>query len=460
MRKFIKISIIVVIVFAIIFGAVKFFTKKNSTDKAATAVHLEKPVRGELVEYVTCPGTLEPKKKVTISAKVSARIIALPYKMGERVTCGEPNANPPIPPSVLVSLDSTELETELRSATAIKAALASQLEVEKESLNGQEDALAAAKANLIQAQLDFNRKAELLKSKDISASSYEQAQARFDQLKSDYDSAVHKFEASRKNLDVIQHNLEADEAHIQRAGQALTYTTITTPIDGIITQVNAEVGEVVIYGTMNNPGTVIMEVADLSRMLVAAQVDEVDIAKIQKGQKAKIRIAGFDSNDCIGTVDTVALKMDQSMGQSSGRYFKVEILLDDNKDRIFSGLTADVDIEVKKHTDIIKVPSQAVLGREVDSLPPDIKKSPLVDKSKTFATVVFRYVDGKAVITPVKTSASDLQYTVITAGIKDTDKIVTGPYKVLESIAHDQKLKEEEIKPVTADANSKSKSAK
>jgi HlyD family secretion protein len=441
-RKFIKIGIIVVVVIAVLFGVFRAIKKKSAVGEVVTAVRMEKPIRGELVEYVTCPGQLEPKKKVTISAKVSARIIALPYKMGQRVTCGDPNANPPIPPSVLVSLDSTELETELRATLASKAALASQLEMEKESVKAQEDGIAAVEATLKQAELDLARKKELLRTKDISKSTFEQAQSKYDELRANKDSAVHRLESSRRNLHVIAHNLEGDEARIQRAQQALTYTTITSPIDGVITQVNAEVGEVVIFGTMNNPGTVIIEVADLSQMLVAAEVDEVDIAKIQKGQKAKVRIAAFDGNDFTGTVDTVALKNGMSQSTSS-KYFKVEILLDDTNGRICSGLTADVDIEVKKHSDILKVPSQAIVGREVDSLEQEIKNNPLVDKRKTFAAMVYKFVDGKAVATPVKTGASDLQYTIIEEGLKDTDKIVTGPYKVLESIKHNQAIKEE-----------------
>jgi hypothetical protein len=93
---------------------------------------------------------------------------------------------------------------------------------------------------------------------------------------------------------------------------------------------------------------------------------------------------------------------------------------------------------------VIKVPSQAVVAREVDSLPLEIRDNcPQLDKSKTHATVVYRFNDGKAVVTPVKIGPSDITHTIIKAGITEEDKIVVGPYKELDGLKHDQKLRDE-----------------
>ena len=121
-------------------------------------------------------------------------------------------------------------------------------------------------------------------------------------------------------------------------------------------------------------------------------------------------------------------------------------------------MTADVDIETRKHPDVITVPSQAILAREVDSLPLDIReKNDVLDKGKKFATVVYRVVDGKAVATPVRAGQSDLTHTIVLAGLKDGDKVVVGPYKVLDNLKQDQKLKDErEVK----DKNQKVKGKK
>jgi hypothetical protein len=104
------------------------------------------------------------------------------------------------------------------------------------------------------------------------------------------------------------------------------------------------------------------------------------------------------------------------------------------------------------------VPSQAVLGLEFDNLPLEIREnSSEVDTTKTFATVIYRYVDGKAVVTPVKIGQSNLTHTIIKSGITEEDKIIVGPYKVLESIKHDQKIKDE--REVEAEKQKKKKKA-
>ncbi len=453
MKKVLVSAIIVVVAAGVIIFVVKAVRKKGQDDKNATAVRLEKPVRGELVEYVTCPGTIEPKKKVMMSAKVSARIIELPFDEGEKVTRGDADANPPIPPSVLVRLDATELETGLKIAQARKDAQAKQIDVEKMAIKSLEDSLRSTEASLKMAELDFKRMEGLLQTHDVSQSDYDRAKTAYDEIAARCDSDKHGLESSVINIEVMQHNLEAAEAEILRAKEALTYTTITSPIDGVITRLNAEVGEVVVFGTMNNPGTVIMEVADMSKMLVAAEVDEVEINKVKRGQATKIRIPAFPDEIFTGVVDTVALK--NSISRVGSSYYKAEVLIDSNGVDICSGLTADVDIEVKTYKDILKVPTQAILGRKVDELPTDMRESELVDKAKPYATVVYRYNDGKAIVTPVKMGPSDLTDTVVLEGVDVNDVIVTGPYKVLEALQHDQKIKDEKgEKKETEDPNS------
>ena len=111
--------------------------------------------------------------------------------------------------------------------------------------------------------------------------------------------------------------------------------------------------------------------------------------------------------------------------------------------RIPAGLSADVDIETDAHHDIIKVPTQAVMGKPLDELPEAAKDKPEVDKNKTIATVVYVVKDGKAAVTPVTIGASDMTHTQITSGIKDDDRLITGPYKALPGLKNDQKVKED-----------------
>jgi HlyD family secretion protein len=440
-QKWIIIAVVAVLVLSVAgWLAVKRYKGKAKEE----VVRIEEVKRGNLTERVSAPGEIEPKEMVQISAKVSARIVEMPYDEGNVVTCGDPNANPPIPASVLVKLDAKDLESQLKLAEAGRAAQEVGIEVEKSRIEGSKSTMVALAATLEQAQKDLERKKGLYESRDISKADFDLIKYKVDELAAQYESAKYNLTASQQNLTVMKHNLDAAEARIEEAKEYYSYTTITSPINGVVTRLNAKVGEMVMTGTMNNPGTVLMEVSDRSKMLVVAQVDEADIGGLEVGQEAIVSVQAFPNVKFRGVVDEIALK--HRFSDNRTRYYRTEILLDNdpNVSKLCTGLTADVDIETRKHPDVITVPSQAILSREVDSLPLDIReKSAELDKGKKFATVIYRYNDGKAVATPVKAGQSDLTHTIILSGLKDGDKVVVGPYKILDNLKHDQKLKDE-----------------
>lgn len=437
MKSFLIISITIIVTLSAAFFSYRAYKKKYSKPDKGPAVQLENPRQGNLAEIVSAPGQIEPKSKVEISAKISARLIELPYEEGDRVTKERPDQSA----SVLVKLDDKDLQSYLKSAKAASAAQAAQIEVQKATIEGQKAALESFAASLKLAQQNYKRKKELLGSQDISQSTFDASQCKLDELKANYESSKYKLQSAKLNLIVLHHNLEASKAKIAQAQEAVNNTIITSPMDGVITQINAEVGEVVMTGTMNNPGTVIMEVADLSRMLVVAQVDEIDVGKLRVGQKAKVFVQAFDKQMFSGVVDTIALN--HRMSVAGTKYFRTEILLDTNDVQLYSGLTAHVEIETYVHEDILKIPSQAILGRPVDGLPPEIRSGPNVNRNKTFATVVYRFVNGKSVVTPVKVGSGDITHTIVESGLNENDRVIIGPYKILESIQHDQNISDE-----------------
>ena len=451
------IIITIVVILVVVSGAGMAIRAKFKSPGKPTVVRIEKAQRGELIEFVSAPGEIEPKTKVEISAKVSARIIELPYEEGDIVTCGDPDANTPVPASVLVRLDAKDLETRLTSAEAGRAAQVAQTEVDKARIASQRSSLTGLDASLKQAKRDLERQKGLLESKDIAQATFDQAQARYDELKSQYEAAKHTLESVNLNLVVLQYNLEVADAGIAQAREALSHMTIVSPIDGVVTLLEAEVGEMVIMGTMNNPGTVIMVVGDLSQMLLVAQVDEADVGKIEVGQKATVKVQAFPDDEFRGVIDTIALT--HRVSSTGTKYFRTEILLEGNVEKLYSGLTAHVDIETTRHENVLNLPSQAVLGAAIDDLPLEIREnSPEVDTAKTYAAVVYRYIDGKAVVTPVKTGQSNLTHTIIKSGITEEDKVVVGPYKVLESIKNDQIIQDErEAEAKRKDAKAKAK---
>ncbi len=439
---------IVIIAVLVVGGLIQVGLKtKAKNSKTATSVRLEHPKLDTLTESISAPGEIEAQTNVEISAKVSARILALPFEEGDRVTKGDPNATPPIPASVLVRLDSRDLESRLRSAVANREAQAAQIKVETERVNGQCSSLAGLELQLKQRERDFARQTQLLETQDVSQSAYDEAKLTYEQLQTQVEAQNYSCTAARVNLEVLQHRLDAADAGIEQAKEALTHTTITAPIDGIITRLNAEVGEIVMTGTMNNAGTVILEVADLSRMLVVAQVGEADVGKLGTKQKAQVTVQAFPDDTFYGTLDTIALK--HRMSNTGTKYYRTEILLNDdpNVAKLYTGLTAHVEIETLTHENALIVPSQAVLAHKIDDLPLEIRKLPEVDKDKTVTTVVYRFADGKAKVTPVTLGSGNLTHRIITAGLSEEDRIVIGPYRVLDGLKNEQALKDEALEP-------------
>jgi HlyD family secretion protein len=440
--KKVLLSIISTLVVVFVLFGVNSYRKAKSQESAVTAVRLETVGRGEFVEVVSAPGQIEPKTEVEISAKISGRIMELPNEEGARVTKGDPTANPPIPPSLLVQLDAADMDSQLRSAQASRDAQQAQIAVEKAHIAAQKATLEGLGATVNRTRLEYERQKKLRESRDVSQASFEQTEFSYQELKSQYESAAHNITAAELNLIVMEHNLEASQARVDQARETLSYTTITSPIDGVVTQLNAEVGEVVMTGTMNNPGTVIMKVADLGVMMLVAEVDETNVGMLQVGQKARVRVQAFWDETFEGAVESIALT--HRFSTSGVKYYRTRILLSGDVQKLYTGLTGAVEIETRRYTDVLKVPSQAVMGYGVDELPAAIRdNNPLVDIKKKEAPVVFRFIDGKAVVTPVAIGPSDLTHTLIREGLTDGDRVVIGPYKVLETLRHDAKVREE-----------------
>ncbi|MHA7814243.1 MAG: efflux RND transporter periplasmic adaptor subunit [Phycisphaerales bacterium] len=384
------------------------FVNANKGEEAGMPVIMEPVSYGDLERTISAPGSIEPRKLVKISSQVSAKVLSLPFDEGEQVKKGD----------VVIRLDPQDLVAALDAAKA--------------GLAGQEASLGGAEANLINARLSYERLQQLNETGDAT--------------KAELDSAEASFLQAQSNKQVLIHQIEQAKAQIERAQKDLDNTTITSPIDGVITTLSAEEGETVIVGTTNNPGSIIMEIADLSQMLLKAQVDEANIAPVEVGQDAKIYLNAYPDREYDGSVQKIALKR-QVAADGTGT-FEVEILMDLSEGEILrQGLSASTDIVVEHFYDAMIVPSQAVVDRRIEELPEDIKTgNELIDLNKTFTRVVYRVVDGKTVATPVKVGPSDLTQTVITEGLGKDDIVVTGPFRVLVDLKHDRAVRDENEK--------------
>ncbi len=451
----VKIFLWIIVSLAVVIGLVTLvgmrMARSVSPEAMSLSVRAEPMKRGDLTEFVSAPGQVQPRTKVSISARVAARINSLPYDEGQTVQKDK---------SVLVKLDSTDLEAQLKATEARADAQKAELVEARARISATVAQIAASQVMYEDAKRDYERQKKLLGPGDVSQSAVDQAQAKADQLAKQIESAQKSMEADEQNLLVLQHQIDAAQADIARDRDNLSYTTILSPIDGVVTRVNAKEGEVVVTGTMNNPGTVILEVADLSEMQVDAQVDESNIASVHEGQNAKVRISAYPDETFDGKVKLVGLdvvdpRMGGSMGNSpaaQGRWYRARIVVDTKGKRIPAGLSADADIETNLHKNVLKVPTQAVMGRPIDELPAGVKSRPEVDRNKTLATVVFKVDGGKAVITPVTIGASDMTHTVIESGLREGDQIVVGPYKILPTLRDGAIVKTDTgtTKPATA----------
>lgn len=389
-------------------------------------VRMEKASELPLIETISAPGEIIPNVKVDMSAEVSARILELPFREGERVSKGD----------VVVRLDDRQFVAAMESAIARRDGEKHRLDAELARIKGPMSSLENAKAILARQQA-------LYETGDIAKQALEDAEVRVRDLEATVD-------ASKHNISVIESSLAGAEADINQAQEAVDKTIMKSPMDGMITQLNAEIGELVMVGTMNNAGTVILTVGDLSKVKMNAKVNEADIARVARDQVAHVRINAYRDEVFEGRVVKVPLqRTNDLLGGSSGGgsgYFKVEIEIDPKEGRqVLSGLACNVDIEIAAHKGLV-VPSQAVLDRPIDDMPSEVTKdNPLVDRQRRTTSVVFRVVDGKAVLTPVKTGPSNLTSTMIVAGIKLGDTIVTGPYKALEKLKHQDAVTDEAL---------------
>lgn len=355
------------------------------------------PVATRTIEaVVSAPGQIDPKVKVNISAHIVGKIERLYFAEGDSVKRGQR----------LVDL---EKHIYVAQRDRLRAELASRrVEVQR------------SRAALATSQAAYER-AQSMNRQGI------QAQELFDQARLGLDNA-------NAALASAQQGVAQAEAGLRQAGEDLSRTTIVSPIDGRIVSLNAHEGEVVVTGTMNNPGSVIAVVADLSAILVEAEVGETEVVAIRVGQMARIKIDAVANKEYRGRVVEIGSSASvRQQGAGSGiRYFKVKVAIEDADERLRPGMTAQVAIITDTAAGAVTVPIQSV----VDRVPPvkgakkDEEPPPDTPKKK----YVFVSKDGKASMVEVTTGISDATHVAVTTGLKAGDSVITGPFRTLKRL--------------------------
>jgi HlyD family secretion protein len=208
-------------------------------------------------------------------------------------------------------------------------------------------------------------------------------------------------------------------------------TTIVSPIDGKVVQLNAHEGEVVVTGTMNNPGSVIAVIADLSEILVEAEVGETEVVGIRNGQAARVKVDAVPDKEYRGHVTEIGASAAIRQNAGSGiRYFKVKVAIDDPDERLRPGMTSQVSIVTSTAANTLAVPIQSVVER----VPGSKKKPEDEDEDTPKKKFVFIVRDGKAKMTAVQTGISDATQVAILSGIRAGDQVITGPFRTLKKL--------------------------
>ena len=371
-----------------------------------TSVDTEGAEHRTVSSRVKATGEITPERKVEISAKVVGEIIALPVIEGQEVSSGQ----------LLV-----EIERDLYEGARDQARAAlRQAEVSRRRIEVQ----------LVDAQRNLRRVRQLFSDQLVSQEALDQAQLAVD-------TAVVEAESQ-------EHAIDQYRSALKRATDDLARTTIRSPMDGVLIQLDAEQGETVVPGSTNLPGSVIMIVADMSRLLAEVEVSEVDVVNISLGQTAEVTVDALgDDEPQIGRVVEIATSGRRDPTQGTIR-FRVKVALEDPDPALRPAMTAKVDILTATSEDALTVPVQAVVKRTLDEDGEELRGSAAKGLDET--DVVYLIADGEAVVQAVETGVSDVLHVEITNGLSAGQEVIIGPYRTLKKLKAGEAVRTEEKK--------------
>lgn len=382
--------------------------------------------KGTVTATVRAPGRVQPETQVKLSANVPGEVRTLPIHEGDSVKKGQ----------FLLQIDDAQYRAQVGEATA---------------------AIAAARSNLKLAEASLAHSESVLKRKEALSAQNLVSPEELDQSRTEASTDRARVEAGREDVRRLQSTLQAARDNLRK-------TRFISPIDGTVTQLTIERGEIAVIGTMNNPGTVLLTVADLSRMKVEADVDETDVAAIRIGQEATVKVDALPDTTLIGHVTQIANSpiISGIETQEQETNFKVDVTIDRPPPTLRPGMTADVEIRTARRDSVLAVPIQSVVIRTPEDLkPPETGKKkrggaqagPGENQAASGERPkqeeirgVFVIAGGKAEFRRVKTGiASDTDFEV-GGEIKPGEKVVIGPHKILRTLKPGQRVKIEEPK--------------
>lgn len=390
------------IIFAVILiiGIIIISNLRSQREKAIK-VTVEKVEKQDLESIISASGEIKPKKNVNISAQIPGRIIKIGVDEGQNVKAGD----------FLLKLDSTQYEANANRDRAL--------------IHSHKASLIKAEARLKKDESYYERQKKLWEEMLISREQLETAKAQY--------------EISEADKESIHYQIKQAEASLQSTLDHLSKTVYNSPIDGIITSLRIEEGEIALVGTMNNPGTVLMSIADLSVMEVEVEVDETDVIGVKIGQSSEVKVDAFPDRTINGKVTEIGSSALQKVTASEeSKDFKVIITLENPPEDLKPGLSASADIITADKKDVLAIPISALVLREKEDV--DKNKKENVEPEEG----VYIVENSRAKFYPVNKGIMGEMMIEIVSGLEEGQEVVVGPYSALRQLKDGLLIKPEE----------------
>lgn len=423
----------------VVLGGVAFANFRFKRTVGIT-VNTEAVKKRKLDAIVSASGKIQPKRFVNISADTSGRVTDLAVNEGDRVTQGQ----------FLMQIDPRNLRTRVTSGEASLGAAQSTAEQLKLSLE-------SSRTQLKLAQDNYKRQQDLWKGGLTTREQFERAESELRVREQD-------LKAQEQNVQTQTQRMRQEQATLENARTDLSKVRIESPINGIVTRRNIEQGETAVVGTMNNAGTVLLQVADMSVIEAEVEVDETDIPTVKIGQIAKITVDAMTGKSFTAKVTEIGNSPIQTTGQSASQAtnFKVTLQVDGEIPDVRPGFTCTAEITTATRENVLAVPIQATTVREMvldekgavvrEPAKPEGRRpgsgvqaaelKPGQERKEVEGVFVVR--DGKAVFEVVKTGIAGEKYFEVLSGLKENDAVIIGPFSSVRTLADGAAVKVEE----------------
>jgi len=298
---------------------------------------LAKAERGDIAKSVVATGKVQPITKVEVKSKASGIVTRLDTDINAHVKQGQ----------VLAQLDQQEI---LAQVAAQKAQLAAAIEYDK--VNAQAPDLPMYKHT-------YDRALQMSKDGVVSQQALDDAQQKYLFAANTRDKAVAQIAVDTSKLHQAEAQVQQSQASLKQLEEQLSYTTITSPMDGVILSRDVELGDAVSsILVMGSTATLVMTIGDIQHVYVQGKVDESDIGKVYLGQTARIKVESFKDKTFLGKVTRIA---PLGVEKDNVTTFEVRVSIDNPGGELKANMTANAEILLEEHKGVLTVPEQAVI---------------------------------------------------------------------------------------------------